>query len=423
MIIGNISELTYQIIDLDELTNYTGKIIAKDTNNNETSTTFSFQTKKYFLKYLKRYDFGRMNYDFGNGYAPGSPFSMIKTDDMNYVWAGKSGKSDGDGYQFFVSKVDYEGNEIWKKFYDYQLSDAWNFKIAKASSGFILAGHHHVLNLDNDGNIIWHKKMNSYDIVDGSAEILSIKQDSQGNIFLVGGRGSSDPEVDQEAVITKLSSNGEIIWEKEFKPSLRNFFNDLLINSSNELVVLGSTETAGTTHEESVNGPSSVEKIDFWVLKLTNEGEIIWENTFGDGKYDFPNQIISTSDNCFVAIGKGASLFKIDNSGNLVWSNTKLSANNPTYSVSETKDNGFVTTGQFRYSSSAALAITKYDSNGNLEWEKSYQESHAYLAGYSILTEDDGGFRIAASYDKNNYYNDEKPSILILKTDPQGNHE
>lgn len=422
LIIEDVSELTYKFIDLQELTNYSGKVIAKDTNNNETAITFSFQTEKYYLKYLKRYDYGQVNYGT-TGYGSGSPYSMLKTNDDNYIIAGASAQPNGNGFRFFVSKVDYEGNEIWKSFYDYQVGDSWRFKIAKTSSGFILAGHHHILNLDNDGNIVWYKKMDSYDILDSSAEIQSVKQDSQGNIFLAGGRGSSDAEIVQEAVITKLSSTGNIIWEKEFKPSLRSFFNDLVINSSNELVVLGSTETSGTTYQEYLNGPSSVEQIDFWVLKLTNEGEIIWENTFGDGKYDFPNQIISTSDNNFVVVGYGASIFKIGNSGDLVWSNTELSAYNPTFSISETNDNGFVTTGKFDFGDYGALAISKYDSNGNLEWEKSYQESFTYLSGYAILAEDDGGYRVAGSSGKNFYYNDEKPNLLIFKTDPHGNHE
>jgi hypothetical protein len=422
LIIENISELTYEFIALEELTGYSGKIIAKDINNNETETTFSFQTEKYYLKYLKRFDYGTVNYGT-TGYASGSPYSMIKSNDQNYIVAGVSAFPNGNGFRFFVSKIDYDGNELWKKFYDYQVGDSWRFKIGKTSTGFVLAGHHHVLNLDNEGNVIWYKKIDSYDIADGSAEIQSVKQDSQGNIILVGGRGSEDPEVQQEAVLTKLNNIGEIIWEKVFKSSFRSFFNDIIINSSDQLIILGSAETSGTTMEEYIQGPSSVEQIDFWVLKLTNEGEIIWETTFGDGKYDFPNQIISTSDNNFVVVGYGASIFKIDDSGDLVWSNTELSAYNPTFSISETNDNGFVTTGKFDFGNYGALAISKYDSNGNLEWEKSYQESFTYLSGYAILAEDDGGFRVAGSSSKNFYYNDEKPNLLIFKTDPQGNHE
>ena len=63
----------YVFSNLEELTNYSGKIIAKDTENNQTEVTFSFQTEKYYLKYLKTYDFGE--YVNGpNGLALGTAF-------------------------------------------------------------------------------------------------------------------------------------------------------------------------------------------------------------------------------------------------------------------------------------------------------------------------------------------------------------
>ena len=417
LIIEGVSELTYQLTSLDELTNYNGKIVAKDSNNNETSKTFSFLTEKYFLKYLKKYDYGEVSWST-TGYASGRPLSMLKTNDDKYIIAGVSDSpyNGGDGYRFFVSKIDYEGNEIWKKFYDYQLADSWRFKIAKTSSGFLLAGNKHVLNLDYDGNVIWYKEIESYGRTDSSSEIRSAKQDSQGNIFLVGGRGSENSSIKQQAVLTKLDISGNILWEKTYEPSKRNFFNDLMISDTDDLIILGIQQTNDT---DSTND----ELIDFWVIKLNNEGEIIWENIFGDGKYDVPTQIISTSDNGYAVVGYGPSLFKIDNSGDLVWSNTELSAYNPTFSISETLDNGFITTGRFVFGNFGALGFSKYDSNGNLEWEKSYQESFTYLFGYAILTENDGGYRIAGTSFKNYYYNEEKPSLLIFKTDPQGDHE
>lgn len=76
LIIENISEFTHQFIDLEELTAYSGKIIANDTSNNKTEANFSFKTEKYYLKYLKTYGLGETNY--GVGYASGAPYSMLK---------------------------------------------------------------------------------------------------------------------------------------------------------------------------------------------------------------------------------------------------------------------------------------------------------------------------------------------------------
>jgi hypothetical protein len=418
LVIENISELMYVFSNLEELTNYSGKIIAKDTENNQTEVTFSFQTEKYYLKYLKTYDFGE--YVNGpNGLALGTAFSMIKANDQNYVIAGSS-SFNGNGQRFFVSKIDYEGNEIWKKFYDYQVGSSWNFKIIESITGFILVGRHHVLSLDNQGNIIWYKKIDTYDINDAASEIKSVAQDSNGNIFIVGGRGSSEPEVVQEAVLTKLSNSGEILWENIFIPSLRSFFNDVIINSSNELIILGSTETSGITWDEYINGPSSIEEIDFWVLNITNEGDVLWENTFGDGRFDFPSKIITKSNGNYVFAGYSwgaydiseGRIFEINLDGTEIWNiSNELSS---TFSVAETLDGGFITTGHVDFGEYGALGIYKFSSNGIEEWNKKHQRSFTSLHGRSILIEEDGGYRVAS---------DDATELLIYKTDPEGNYE
>ena len=41
--------------------------------------------------------------------------------------------------------------------------------------------------------------------------------------------------------------------------------------------------------------------------------------------------------------------------------------------------------------------------------------------GHSILSEKDGGFRIAASKNKRFYYNGDRPKLKVYKTDPKGN--
>ena len=418
LVIENISELMYVFSNIEELTNYSGKIIAKDTENNQTEVTFSFQTEKYYLKYLKTYDFGE--YVNGpNGLALGTAFSMIKANDQNYVIAGSS-SFNGNGQRFFVSKIDYEGNEIWKKFYDYQVGSSWNFKIIESITGFILVGRHHVLSLDNQGNIIWYKKIDTYDINDAASEIKSVAQDSNGNIFIVGGRGSSEPEVVQEAVLTKLSNSGEILWENIFIPSLRSFFNDVIINSSNELIILGSTETSGITWDEYINGPSSIEEIDFWVLNITNEGDVLWENTFGDGRFDFPSKIITKSNGNYVFAGYSwgaydiseGRIFEINLDGTEIWNiSNELSS---TFSVAETLDGGFITTGHVDFGEYGALGIYKFSSNGIEEWNKKHQRSFTSLHGRSILIEEDGGYRVAS---------DDATELLIYKTDPEGNYE
>lgn len=426
LIVENTSQLTYEFIDLKELTNYSGKIIAKDDNNNETESTFSFTTEKYYLKYLKNYDFGETN--FGTGYASGTPYSMIKTFEKNYVIAGKSVRPNGNGFHFFVLKIDYDGNEIWKKFYDYELGDDWNFKITQTNdNGFVLVGGPFVIKLSNNGDVLWDKRIDtyldlSYTFLSTIGQLKSVVEDVDGNIYVVGGRGSENPNVKEQGVLTKINSSGNILWEKTYEPSRRNYFNDIIIENTGKLLILGSTETNDATSTQE-------EQIDFWVLNVDHEGNIIWENTYGDSGYDFPSQIILKQEGNYVFagyswgaydIGSGR-IFEIDTEGNEVWKNTnELSS---TFSIAETQDNGLITTGHVDFGSYGALGIFKFNSSGNLEWKQNFQETFTYLRGWSIISEEDGGYRIAGNLNKNYYYDEERPSLLIYKTDPVGNYK
>ena len=413
---SNVTNTGYQFSGLKELTSYTGKILAKDSQNNIREQAFNFETDH--LKFLKFYDF-----DPAASFASGAPYGMIKTNDSHYVIAGAA--SDGQGDYFFALKMDYQGNVLWHHTYDYPTATTYEFKVAESKNGILVVGHHHIFELNGDGKVIWHKILESYDNPNIVAELRSVAQDSKGNIYLVGGRGSADPHIHEEAVLTKLDPSGNVLWEKSYLNSIRNFFDDILITPNDELLILGSMETSDKSFQESIiNGG---EQIDFWVLKATEEGEELWSKTYGDGRYDFPKDIIQLSNGNFAFAGFGwgaydiskGRIFQIDPDGNEIWNITSdLSRLN---SIAETHDNGLIATG--RVNPNEELGIFKYDADGNEVWTKTDYEFAAYMYGYAVLAEDDGGYRIAGNYYKIYYYDDEKPHIRVYKTDPEGDHD
>jgi len=426
LVAENITQLTYDLIELEELTDYSGEIIAKDNENNQTEVTFSFQTEQYYLKYLKKYDYGEYSYG-PNGYAYGSPHDMIKTSDNNYAIIGSANKPDGNGHQLFVLKIDYEGDQIWKAYYDFLPGSFTSPKIIEHSSGFLLSGENAIVNIDLQGNILWTKDIQ--DIVSNVMLISSIKIDNVGNFYITGKRSSTGSEEGNEAVLIKINSNGNLIWETIYKVSLLDEFEDLVINSQNEIYVLGSSETNGATWADYVSGDSSLIQIDFLIVKIDSQGNIIWENTYGDGRYDFPKRILIKSNDNIVFAGHGwgaydiskGRIFEISIDGEELWNvTTDLTS---TFSIAETMDGGLITTGHVDFGNYGALGIYKFSGSGIEEWNKTYQEISTYLHGRSMLSEEDGGYRIAGSLRKNYYYGEEKPELLIYKTDPEGNYE
>ena len=70
---------------------------------------------------------------------------------------------------------------------------------------------------------------------------------------------------------------------------------------------------------------------DIWLLKLTANGDIVWQKTYGGGAWDFANFVQQTSDGGYIVAGGTSSfgagekdvwLLKLDENGIVTWQKT-----------------------------------------------------------------------------------------------------
>lgn len=426
LIVADLTGLSSSLTELAELTSYNGKVIARDTKNNKIERTFSFTTEKFYLRFRKLYTYDQYVDALNPG--GGETKQLLKMQDGSYIIVGSSyiDGSYANGGQIFVMKTDYEGNEIWKKHYPYTVGPAWDVAATESSTGVLVASHWNLLSIDNNGNLLWHKKIMGYDNGDGGSEIRSVKQDGNGQIIIVGGRAAPEQDIQQQGVVTKLDQSGNILWEKELKSSFYSFFYDVQVNASNEIIALGIKETSGMTWEQYLNG--STIQIDFCLLKLSAQGDVIWQKTYGDDRLDVPSKLILKSNGNYVFVGtsEGTSyrkrMFETSPDGteirNLTYGHTSSFA----LGVAETQDGGLVTTGFADATDAKVLEINKFTAAGTEEWNQEVYEMGEFLFGRAILQESDGGYRIAASQAK--YYGYGNPAhIAIYKTDPLGRYK
>ena len=415
----NIEEREFEFTGLSELTRYTCKVIAKDINDNKNFSESTFITKKFYTKYLKEYFFE--NSETG---SYGIPSHMTKTFDGNYVITGTSSTKEG-GYQSFALKIDEDGNEIWKHFYGNEVNQVTNVT-QTLDGGFILVAFHMILKINANGNEEWRTVNENYIHPDYShlvtlGEMFSVKEDSKGNIFVVGWRGVAvpDPTISHFGVLTKISSSGEIIWEKEFRDSYRSSFDDLIIDEEDNIIIFGTADP----------NPGDEEKVDFWLLKTDSSGNILWKRILFSQGYAFARKIIKTNDNNYAIVGfswgaydiGSGAIFKITPEGNEIWSN-QISLSS-VLSINETSDGGFIAIGHIDSSNFDTLGISKLTPGGNEEWTRSYLQSFTHLRGKAIFQTQDQGFLFTTSSFKNYYYGDDRAKILVFKTDPEGNYE
>ena len=149
---------------------------------------------------------------------------------------------------------------------------------------------------------------------------------------------------------------------------------------------------------------------------------IEWEKSFGGSDSDIPSKMFLTSDNGYVIAGSSRSndgdltqnqgthdywVVKISSTGQLEWQKSLGGSQGETaYSIIQTNEGGYIVSGFTRsYTNDGDITVhyggediwvVKLDSQGNIEWEKSYGGS-SNEGGNDIIQTIDGGYIIAGS--------------------------
>ena len=163
---------------------------------------------------------------------------------------------------------------------------------------------------------------------------------------------------------------------------------------------------------------------DVWIVKLDQNGNVVWKTILGGALEDLPNAIINSSDGGYVIAGQTQSLdgdvsnnhgtwdawiVKIDGNGNKVWEKAFGGWTIETaFGITPTSDNGYIVAG-YAVSNDGDVTenkggsdawIIKIDGNGNKLWQKTYGGS-ANDAASSII-QNDQGYLVAAQTISNN---------------------
>jgi hypothetical protein len=274
-------------------------------------------------------------------------WQVQQTTDGGYIMVGDTESAGAGSFDIGVIKTDENGITEWSKTYGGLYEDRGQSIQLTTDGGYIIAGTTAsygigwydiwLIKIDSEGNTIWTKTFggDSYDV--GHC----VKQTSDGGYILTGytysyGAGSSD------LWLIKTDGNGNLEWDNTFGDTEPEHGYSV-IQSGDEYIVTGYTKSYGEGD------------YDVWLLKTDNEGNEIWNKTYGGTEDDRSFAIQHTSDNNFVVAGFTESfgagnydmwLLKIDNAGDTLWTKTigndKL---NRARSVVQTSDGGYILTG------------------------------------------------------------------------------
>ncbi len=315
--------------------------------------------------------------------------SIQQTTDGCYVMAGRTysfGSGNGD---VWVLKLGSSGSVIWQKTYGGNSEDISYFIQQTTDGGYIVAGitrsygagnwDYLILKLDEYGDVSWQKTYGK----NGSDVARMIRQTTDGG-YIVAGYTRSSGAGSYDYWLLKLDSTGNTAWQKTYGGNSDDYSYSIRQTTDGGYIVAGETRSFGAGNS------------DFWVLKLDSNGNVTWQKTYGGSSEDFTYSIWQTIDGDYVAGGFTQSfgagsydywVLKLDDNGNIVWQKTYgLSNNEGVLSIQQTADKGYIVAGPMRISSAsdADFGVLKIDGSGDIPSCNLIGSSNAVLSGLTV---------------------------------------
>lgn len=256
----------------------------------------------------------------------------------------------------------------------------------------------------------------------------AVRQTAQGEYLIVGETNSMDGDVTNnlgsvDGWWIRLGSDGTLLDQHTYGGSGDDRFNTLVATSDGGSLLVGATNST----DGDVSGLHGIAR-DIWVAKVNTLGVLQWQRTLGGIANDDAYSAIQVSDGGFVILGAANSfdgdvtghhglgtmadfwVVKLDNSGELIWEHSYGGTSNDRgYCIMPTADGGFIMAGQ-TFSSDGEVTgqhgqndawLVKMDSAGNLEWQRAYGGSSEDIAN-AVLQLPDGGYVVAGSTSSTN---------------------
>lgn len=160
-----------------------------------------------------------------------------------------------------------------------------------------------VVKLTSNGDIEWQKALGGSDW----DEAWSVSQTSDGGYIIAGQSNSIDGDAQGNTPIfldvwvVRLTDSGEILWQKNFGGSSEEYARSILPSVDGGYWVLGSTksEDGDVTNQHG--------NVDVWLLKLNSNGDLEWQKTYGGCCADYGRSVYETNEEIFICGQAGSS--------------------------------------------------------------------------------------------------------------------
>jgi len=275
-------------------------------------------------------------------------YAVQETSDEGYIVAGYTYSFGAGESDYWILKLTSEGEIEWQYTYG-GIGEDTAYAIQETSDeGYIVAGYTHslgaptsdtwILKLTSEGDIEWQHIYGG----SGDDKAYSVQETSEGG-YIVAGSTQYLGALDYDFWVLKLTSAGFFEWQRIYG----GYGDDVAyyIQETNDegYIVAGDTNSFGNKESE------------LWLLKLTSIGNVEWERIYGGSDNDYLNCIQETSDGGYIvtgytySFGAGGSdilALKLSSAGNIEWQRAYGgSEEDIAFYIQETSDEGYIAAG------------------------------------------------------------------------------
>jgi hypothetical protein len=375
---------------------------------NKSNESFDYWLLKYdandTLEWQKTY--GGTDDDRGN--------DILQTSGGGYIITGYSKSNDADvsenngAQDYWVSKLDSSGNLIWEKSFGFPGADISTSVIQTNDNGFLLVGVLDVSASNGEGN-------------SKSAFKTASRRHAGGDYWAI-----------------KINNLGEKQWSRYFGGTFTDTPYDAIQTEDNGYLIVGSSDS------DDVDIKNNKGAYDFWVVKISETGTLLWEKSFGGSQTDEAWAITKSNDGNYIIVGDTRSndlnvsinngftdlwAIKISPSGELIWEKT-FGGNSfdVARSISKTLDGDFIISGNSRSADNDLTNnngqndawVIKIDTNGKLKWQKTIGGSEIDFAYDAVELNNQSIIVVGDSSSSNLDIPDNRgfSDLLIFKIEP-----
>ena len=352
-------------------------------------------------------------------------YSVQQTSDGGYIMAGRTNTHGAGDMDAWLIKTDANGDTLWSKTYgDYYVDETYAVK-QTSDGGYILcgtstqfgwSGEGWLVKTDANGNIIWNHGYHPEQSSQGDWDYLYDVQETSDGGFIAVGFGPV-PNYMWQGWMIKVNSNGNIVWNQTCGDE---YWERLLkVEPSGN----GNFIAVGDKHVGYNN--DSLFVLNGWIVNFNgSNGDTLWTKHYGGPLGDQFRSVKPISDGGFVFTGERKLsevegylgwLVKTDNNGNIIWNNTY--GNGGLNEVVEAPDGNFVVGGETVADANSGYAgwLMKMDVNGEMIWNKIIDDSRYDDMAMALNKTSDGGYIIGGRTNSGMDFSD----LWLVKINPE----